>query len=281
MPIALVLLAGLVALNVVLGPLGLGILHWRVSAISLNQTYGADGAALLLIVPAALFAARLWHTARRVSAPLALGTALATLYYAIASALGPDYVRYDGNNERFFLILLALIILSWPIAATAWSRLDQQPPRPSRPLARGLGAVLIGGGVAIGAAWSRQLVELALSGSLSGSDALAYADAPSAFWLVRVIDLGFIVPICLATGVGLWRTAPAAIKAAYAVTSFMTLQAVSVVAMGTVMLARQDPTATPGLVLVLVPVSLGLALLTARLLASYARPTRRMSEARS
>jgi hypothetical protein len=108
-----------------------------------------------------------------------------------------------------------------------------------------------------------------MSGSLTGADALAYADAPSAFWLVRIVDLGFIVPISLATGIGLWRGSPMAVKAAYGVTAFMTLQAASVLAMGTVMLWRQDPTATPALVYGLAPISLGLVVFTARLLASY------------
>ena len=215
----------------------------------------------------------MWQTGKRLAAPLALGVALATLYYAIGSALGPDYSRYPGNNERFFLILLTLILLSWPIAFAAWSRLDRQPPVPGTRLARGLGTVMILGGLAIGTAWGRQLLDIAF-GQLSGADALAYTDAPSAFWLVRVVDLGFIVPVCVATGIGLWRQAPMAIKAAYAVTSFMTLQAVSVLAMGAVMLARQDPTSTPGLVLVLAPIALGLAVLTGRLLVSYSLGSR-------
>ncbi len=112
MPVALLALATLLVLNVLLGPLGSGVIQWRVSVIGLNQTYGADGAALVLVVPTALAAAWLWHLRARLAAPLALGVGLATLYYAIASALGPDYIRYDGNNERFFLILLVLIVLS-------------------------------------------------------------------------------------------------------------------------------------------------------------------------
>ena len=42
------------------------------------------------------------------------------------------------------------------------------------------------------------------------------------------------------------------------------------VAMGVVMLARNDPTATPGLVVVLAPITLALAALTLRLLGGYA-----------
>ena len=274
MPVALLALATLLVLNVLLGPLGSGVIQWRVSVIGLNQTYGADGAALVLVVPTALAAAWLWHLRARLAAPLALGVGLATLYYAIASALGPDYIRYDGNNERFFLILLVLIVLSWTVAARAWTALDTRPPFPASRLARSLGTVLILGAAAIGLAWTRQLVDIAIGGLLTGADALAYADAPSAFWLVRVVDLGFIVPICLATGIGLWRGNPTAAKAAYGVAAFMTLQAASVLGMGAIMLWRQDPTATPALVFALTPISFGLAVFTTRLLASYAnRPS--------
>ncbi len=269
MPISLVAIATLLAINVLLGPLGLGVIQWRVSAIGLNQTYGADGAVLVLVVPTTLAAAWLWQQRARLAPPLALGVGLATLYYAVASALGPDYTRYPGNNERFFLILLVLIGLSWTVAIQAWAALDRHPPVPATWLARSLGTVLIVGGTAIGLAWTKQLLDIAIAGSLTGADALAYADAPGAFWLVRVVDLGFIVPICLATGIGLWRGSPTAVKSAYGVAAFMTLQAASVLAMGIVMLWRQDPTATPVLVYVLVPVSVGLALFTARLLASY------------
>jgi hypothetical protein len=168
------------------------------------------------------------------------------------------------------MLLLALIVLSWSIALAAWAALDKRPPAPARWLARTLGSVLLLGGAAIGLAWTRQLLDITIAGALSGADALAYADAPGAFWLVRVVDLGFIVPLCLAVGVGLWRGNPTAIKAAYGITAFMTIQAASVLAMGTVMLWRQDPTATPVLVIILAPVAAALVVFTARLLASYA-----------
>jgi hypothetical protein len=80
----------------------------------------------------------------------------------------------------------------------------------------------------------------------------------------------------LATGMGLWRGYPIAVKAAYGVTAFMTIQAASVLAMGVVMLWRQDPTATPLLVFILAPVSVALAVFMARLLVSYATPPERV-----
>jgi hypothetical protein len=266
MPGMLVLLAVALSANVLLGPLGVGLLVWRVSASGLNQTYGADAASFLLVVPATLAAAWLWRVGHRLAAPLALGVGLATLYYAIAETLGGDYLRYPGDNERFFLLFLALIILSWTVAVRAWSALDAEPPVPARWLLRAFGTLSILAGALLGLAWTAQLVPIAVTGVVGPE----YLDSPSAFWTIRIVDLGFITPISLWTGVGLWRGRAAAIKVAYGLASFLTLQGAAVLAMGLVMLWRADPTASPAFVCVLAPIAVGTAVLTVRLLASYA-----------
>jgi hypothetical protein len=272
-PLALTALGLALIAAAVLGPLILGIIEWRVSPNGLNQTYGADGAALVLLGPASLVAAWLWWRAHPVAAPLAFGVGLAALYYAVASVLGADYVQYEGNNERFFLLFLAIVILAWAGAAVGWRAMDPDPPRPGRTTARAAAVVFVLGALAIGVAWSIQLLTIAIDGALSApGDVQAYAEAPTAFWLVRIVDLGFIVPLAIWTGVGLWRGAATATMAATGVAAFMTLQAAAVLAMGTIMLVRDDPTATPGLVVVLAPITLALAALTIRLLSAY-RPT--------
>src|SRR5262245_2968905 len=174
MAIMLILLAAGLAVNVILGPLGLGVIEWRVSVNGLNQTYGADAASFLLVMPAALAAARLWWRGHRLAAPLTLGVGLAALYYGVAETLGGGYLRYPGNNERFSLLFLAIIILGWTSAARAWAALDPDPCRPSMPLARGFGAVLVLGGGLIGLAWLAQLVTIARTGALS----LEYTESP-------------------------------------------------------------------------------------------------------
>ena len=177
------------------------------------------------------------------------------------------------------MLFLVVIVLSWTIAFRAWGVLDPHPPAPPAWLVRSLALVLAACGLALGFSWMRQLVEIAVSGTLSE----AYLDAPHGFWIVRIVDLGFLVPVCFGTAFGLWRGSPLAIKAAYGVTAFLTLQAAAVLAMGYLMLWRQDPTATPELVYVLTPITLALVALTARLLASteplHTRATRLRSAA--
>jgi hypothetical protein len=267
MTLSLVLLAVLLAVNVLLGPLGIGLIQWRVSAIGINQTYGADAVSLVVVAPAALAAAWLWWRRHRLAAPLALGVGLATLYYAVAETLGGDYVRYAGNNERFFLLFLALIVLGWTSAVRAWTALDANPPAPPRWVSRAFAMVSILAGALVAISWTAQLVPIALTGNLSPE----YLDSPSAFWTIRIVDLGFIAPIALWTGFGLWRGRRAAIKTAYGLASFLTLQGASVFAMGAVMLWRQDPTASPAFFFALTPIVIAAATLTARLFASYAR----------
>lgn len=267
MVIMLLCLAVALAANALLGPLGFGLIEWRVSANGLNQTYGADAAILALVVPAALAAAWLWWRGHRLGAPLALGVGLAALYYGIAETLGPDYIRYAGNNERYFLLFLAVIVLAWVVAARAWVALDPAPPRPPVWLARGLAVVLALGAALISAAWLKQLIDIAASGAVTQE----YLEAPSAFWTVRIVDLGFIAPICLGVGAGLWRGSALAIKAAYGVVAFMVLQAAAVLAMGGVMLWRDDPTASPALVYALAPITAALLACALALLRSYAR----------
>src|SRR5215203_45377 len=69
--VVLIALGAALAMGATLGPLLIGAIEWRISANSLNQTYGADGAALLLLAPTALVAAWLAWRARPLAAPLA------------------------------------------------------------------------------------------------------------------------------------------------------------------------------------------------------------------
>ena len=152
---------------------------------------------------------------RPVAAPFAFGVGLAAAYYGIASVLGADYVQYAGNNERFFLLFLAIIVLSWTLAVWGWSAMGTDPPRPGPRIARATSIVFVAGGMVIAAAWVAQLSTIAVTGGLTQpADVQAYTEAPTAFWVVRIVDLGIIVPLAIWAGVGLWRGTDVGAKAA-------------------------------------------------------------------
>jgi hypothetical protein len=68
----------------------------------------------------------------------------------------------------------------------------------------------------------------------------------------------------------LWRQQATALRAAYGLAAFLTLQGASVLALGIIMLWRADPTATAAFVYVLAPIVAALATLTLLVLRSYA-----------
>ena len=70
-----------------------------------------------------------------------------------------------------------------------------------------------------------------------------------------LLDLGFIVPITIATGVGLLIRQPLATKALYGVVGWFALMPPSVAAMAIVKVVRDDPVADAGDTVVILAVS--------------------------
>jgi hypothetical protein len=92
-----------------------------------------------------------------------------------------------------------------------------------------------------------------------------YASSPTPFWMVKLMDLGIIVPAAIATGTGLLLGADWARRSMYVLFTGYTCLAVSVAAMGMVMQLNRDPDAKPGLVAGFVVSALVFAILTALL----------------
>jgi hypothetical protein len=74
-----------------------------------------------------------------------------------------------------------------------------------------------------------------------------YASSPTPFWLVKLMDLGIVVPAALAAGIGLARGAGWALRVAYPLLTAYTFLGLSVTGMALLMNLREDPDASPGL----------------------------------
>ena len=94
---------------------------------------------------------------------------------------------------------------------------------------------------------------------------MEYVSSPTPFWLVKLMDLGIVVPVAVATGVGLLRGVAWAIRPAYVVLTGYTCLAVSVASMGLIMYANGDPDASLPLTAGFVGFAAVLGLLTVRL----------------
>jgi hypothetical protein len=236
---ALVTLAAGVAAASALGPLATGAIRYRTSATSLNQIAGGDLAGLVLVAPVALIAGLLLWRGHRAGPALALAPALWAAYMYAQLLLGQEYLRLPGNNERFFPLLLGLFVLAGTIAVIAWRDTDTTQPRAiSRRLERTTAAVLLA--IAAFLVLGLHLPSL-LDAMRVQPTAVEYTSSPTAFWVVKVMDLGIVVPAAVATGVGLLRRRPWAGKACYAILGGYTLLSASVTGMAVVMYLNNDP----------------------------------------
>lgn len=234
---AYALAAGLVA-NTLLGPAFADIVEYPLSDTLRNQAIGLELVSLLLVAPLCAAAGALAGRGQAAGAVLALAPAGYTAYMFVQYVVGPGYVRYPP----YLLFHLALFVLAGAVAGRAWASLApaELPPIGNR-VRRARANVLF---VLAGFVVTRYLP--ALAGSLADQPLTGeFREAPASFWTILLMDLGIVVPTTVAVALALRRGSAVAVKAMYAVVGWFALVPPSVAAMALVMVAADDPYASP------------------------------------
>lgn len=231
-----------VAAVAVLGPLALDVIEYRVVEAIDWQITGGDIAALFLVAPTALGAGLLLARGRRSGAVLAIAPVAFGVYTYMQLALGGEFGVQPGNSERFFVLFLAMFLLAGVGLLWSWSVVEAGAlPQPTRRLRRVAITVLfvLAGFLTLG---------LHLPGliDITGGEPYdaAYLDSPTVYWIVKLMDLGVVVPAAIAAGVGLLRHKIWGTKVMYAVIGWGALLGSAVAGMAIVMQVNDDPTAS-------------------------------------
>jgi len=241
------LAAGLLV-NTILGPLVLDAIDYPISQTIENQLIGLELVSVLVVAPLCAAAAVLAGRGHPAGAPLAIGPAAYTAYMFAQYVVGPDYDTYTPA----VLLHLALFVLGLVIAVWAWARSAQEGLVVAERHRRVYGLALTGL-----AAFVLSRYAGALLGAASGSAIPAeFAAEPTFYWSIFLLDLGVVLPGTVAAAVAVWRGARLGAAALYAVVGWFALVPPSVASMGAVMLARDDPYAAPGQVVVLSAVAI-------------------------
>ena len=240
----LALLAVGMAVSSALGPLVLGFLQYRTSPTTLNQLEGSDAAVLFVVAPATLVAGLLAVRRHPAAPPLAAGIGVFAVYTYTQVIVGQEYLRLPGNVERFFPLLLAVFVLAEAAAVLGWRGLPRDAPALGRRVRRvaALALFLVALFLVVGLHLRTMLLAWRDPARMT-----EYVSSPTPFWLVKLMDLGIVVPGALVIGTGLWRGAPWATRPAYVLLTGYTGLAVSVTAMAVLMSVRNDPDASLGL----------------------------------
>jgi len=239
---ALVVLGVGVALVATLGPLVADVIEYHVSSGAANQVAGGDLAGLVLVAPLSVIAGVLVARGHHAGVVLAIGPAAYVAYTATQLAIGGDIARYPGNSEQFFPLFLGLMVLAGAIGIRAWTTTDaSRLPPTTRRLDRLVGwfALIVAAFLALG---------LHLPGLLDAwqdqPSAPEYLADPVVFWLVKLMDLGLVVPTLVAIGCGSLRGSAWASRARYGAVGWMAMLGTAVAGMAIVMQATGDPAAT-------------------------------------
>ena len=259
--LALVLLTLGIATTSILGPVGLGLMRYRTSQTTLNQLLGSDAASLFVVAPLTLAAAALTVRRHPVGPLVALGVGVYALYTYAQVIIGQEYLRLPGNVERFFPLLLTVFLAAEAVVVLAW-RLAPATPRPAPRLERTAAVVLLL--VAAFLVFGQHLRPM-LTAWRDPAALTEYASSPTPFWMVKLMDLGIIVPAAVCTAVGLLKGAAWARRAMYVLLTGYTCLAIAVAAMALVMYANADPDASLGLAGGFAVFALAFATLTALL----------------
>lgn len=234
--LALLLAAGL-TLNALLGPLVLGVIDYRYTETFENQGIGLDAFTLVIAVPLLIAAAFLAMRRQNAAGLLAIGPASMAAYMMPQYVLGGHYLTEPGNNEDFFLLHLALFVLSMAVAGLAWASFDAgRLPPASASFRRRTGILMLAVAVFLLLRYLPALADI-----WADEPSAEYVDDPIAFWLIAFMDMGIVMPVATATGIALLAGAEAARKPMYAVVAWFALVGPAVAAMGFAMELRDDP----------------------------------------
>jgi len=233
-------------------------MRYRTSATTLNQLLGSDAAALFVVVPITVAAAVLAFRRHPVAPLFAVGIGVYALYTYAQVIVGQEYLRLPGNVDRFFPLLLKIFIVGEVVVVLAWRLAPPTPPAAPR-LERIAAVVLLL--VAAFLVFGQHLRPMIIAWRDPAS-LTEYASSPTPFWMVKLMDLGIIVPAAVVTAIGLFKGADWARQAMYVILTGYTCLATSVAAMAVVMYVNADPDASAGLVIGFAAFALAFATLT-------------------
>jgi hypothetical protein len=236
-----IICAAVVITIAILGPLGTGSLQYRTSQSSTWQLEAQDVANIVLIAPALLVGGVL-HLARRDSSKyLLVLTPISLMYNGISVGIGQEWVNpaYDGNVEQYAWLFLMLVIGGLILLVGSLSMFTKEDVPQFRPRGLKLYVVVMTVFLLLFALmWISELSQVMSTGdTTSGS----YHETPTAWWLVKYLDLGVTIPFGFLALFLLLRRRESSYPMVLVSFGFFVGTGTAVNAMGWIMFINNDP----------------------------------------
>lgn len=193
--LAAIICATALILIAVLGPLSMGVIHYRTSQSNVWQTEGQDLANLLLVTPILLIGSVLQLARRSSSKYFLILSPITLMYTGLSYGIGQEWNNpaYAGNVENYFWLFLTLIIGGLILLVGSLSMFTEEDAPNFKPkglrIYVGLMVIFL---LLFAAMWMSELLEVITTGDTSTG---SYQAAPTVWWVIRYFDLGISIPL--------------------------------------------------------------------------------------
>lgn len=221
------------------GPLFQGSIQYRTHPDVENQVVAQDAVNMFFLAPLLVIGGWGLLQRKRYARYFLISTPLFLFYFAISYMIGWEWMApdYTGNSHLWFfhflfVLVSALLIMLYSLhifPAKTKARFGKTGLR--------VYSVVFSVFLALFAAmWCKEIFQVFTTGSTRG-----YAISPTAFWLVRTLDLGFCVPLGFISIYLLWTRLESTLAIQMLFYGFFVTMSVVVNAMALMMYLRHDP----------------------------------------
>ncbi len=222
------------------GPLFFHHIRYKTAEIINNQLVAQDIVNLFLLSPILVIGGVALFFKKRMARYLLIMTPLYLMYYVLSYTIGWEWSspNYSGNSELYTFYFLFVLIASLVMLLYALSLFPGNVESSFRRRGLVLYSVLFSIFLLIFASmWIKEIQEVMLTGTTRGYDI-----APTTFWLVRIFDLGFSIPLGFLSVYLLWARPHSTYPVQLLFYGFFFTMIIAVNAMGLLMLLNHDPT---------------------------------------
>jgi len=222
------------------GPLFLGQIKYRTADLLNNQLIGQDIVNLFLLSPVLIAGGIALLLKKHISKYLLIITPLYLIYYVLSYTIGWEWSspKYTGNSEGYtfyflFVLISSLLILLYSLSIFPKNVESRFKKKPLITYSFLFSFFLL----VFASMWVKEVLEVMATGTTR-----AYDIAPTAFWVVRIFDLGFSIPLGLISVYLLWTRPNTTYSIQFLFYGFFFTMIIAVNAMGLVMYFNHDPT---------------------------------------
>ena len=222
------------------GPLFLQHIKYKTADIINNQLVGQDMVNMFVLSPILIVAGITLYLKKKIAPYLLIITPLFLIYYVLSYTIGWEWSspEYSGNSESYTFHFLFILISSLIMLLYSLSIFPQNVESTFRKKGLIVYSVLFSFFLLIFASmWIKEVLEVMSTGTTR-----AYDVAPTAFWLVRIFDLGFTIPLGLISVYLLWVRPETTYPVQFMFYGFFLTMIIAVNAMGISMFLKDDPT---------------------------------------